>query len=92
MSSIENKLRIASDLAKKFECYLRVDAPDEDNGGKWIIDLTNDDGPADDIDNIIGEDDNELETALDKFIAKAQEEVDSDPDSFGGDDDNEEED
>jgi hypothetical protein len=89
MSSIESKLKTASDLANKFECKLRVDAPsnrsDDDYGDSWVIDLTNDDGPADEVDNILAHDP-DLETALDRFIEKAQ---DEDPDSFGGDDDEE---
>lgn len=80
----------ASDIAHKLGYFLRVSGPDADldsnDNDKWVIDLVNEDGPADDLDNISGVDE-DFETALNKFIEKAEDEIESDPSSFEDEED-----
>jgi len=84
-------LQNACNLANRFDgCQLRIDAPNNDEGTEvWTLDLVNDEGECEEYDVVIK--DKDLNIALNKFVSKANKEIDEDPmssdDEDGLDDD-----
>lgn len=84
-------LQQACNLANRFECQLRIDAPNEDEGTEvWTLDLVNDEGECEEYDVVIK--DKDLNIALNKFVSKANKELDEDPMSSDDDDSDDDED